>query len=273
MRPEPGDEHLAARAGVAREGLAHDVHQAGGVERGEVHVHLLAGLVPHALGDGHRLLLDRIVDLHAAAEEELLLHAQAHVVYGRLLLVGEVPAHLLVAQLHDDALLDLHLENLAQVGALARQHAVLRRLDVELRGGAAHAHYAAGVYGGVVAQVADQRQRRGILGRDVGGGVVAVGAFEHHALRRLEQARVGHLDDNLLQIVFSVVESAPGCDVGGVGADVGRVVVDLEGVGGAYVPQARDLVERRGHGAHAGDGAVDAGEHQRRGRPARPGRW
>ena len=93
-------KHLAAAAAVLCEGGAQHIHQRRGVEVVQVYFYLPAGLFPDAPGSGHRLPLYRVINLALAPEQELLLHTQTHIVDSRLLLVVEIPAYLLVAQLH-----------------------------------------------------------------------------------------------------------------------------------------------------------------------------
>lgn len=87
-------EHLALAAGVAGEGLAHEIDDAVLVEGVFAVVKLLASLKPHAAGEHDVFFLGRVPQLAFHPEEERLLHAQAHVVDGGLLLVGHAPVHL-----------------------------------------------------------------------------------------------------------------------------------------------------------------------------------
>ena len=96
--------------------------------------------MPDAAGEHHVLLLVVVPQLRLHAKEETLLHAQAHVVDSRLLLVVHGPGHLLVGKALKGALLDLHLEDLAELLCLVGHSLKLWRHHVELGGGATHAN-------------------------------------------------------------------------------------------------------------------------------------
>ena len=123
------DENLALAAGIAGEGVVHQVHHRAGVEfRTRLDVEVLAGLVPDATGEVDVLLLVVVPQLTCRAEQEGLLHTQAHVVDSSLFLIAHRPAHLLVGEALQRGLLHLHLEDLAQVAPLGGQCLELRRI-------------------------------------------------------------------------------------------------------------------------------------------------
>ena len=278
------NQDLALAAGVAGEGVVHQVHDALGREVGRgLEVEVLAGLVPDAAGEIDVLLLVVVPELARHAEEVGLLHAQAHVIDGGLLLVAHRPAHLLVGQALQRGLLDLHLEDLAQVAALLGQRLELRRLHVEFAGGASHAHQ-----GGVAADVGDA------AGHPVDGAAVdrhhahAVAVAAHdiqdQVLARLVQSlaviarRVLHQDGvgGVKDVVvgsgeighrrFIALADLGRADIlhelGRRGLGVHAVVVYGHAAAVLAARVARNLVDGRGHGADFDNLLVDLVEQQ-----------
>ena len=135
-----GNEYLSLGAAVAGEGGAAQVDEVGFGEFAQRHGVGACRLLPYASGEIYVLVLGGVEEACALAEYEVLFHAEAHVDDCGLFLVGEVPAHFFLGNLGEGALFYLHLENLAVVGILLRKGGELRRLHVELGGGAPHSH-------------------------------------------------------------------------------------------------------------------------------------
>ena len=216
------DKDFALAARVAGEGSAHQFHHPLLVERrGGFEVELLAGLVPNAAGEVDVLLLGGIPHLPGDTEQVGLLHTQSHVVDGGLFLVAHGPAHLLVRQALQRGLLDLHLEDLAQVAALLGQRLELRRLDVEFAGGTSHAHQGR--------SCSDVREAPG---HSVDGGTVdghyrhAVGITRHH----IEHQVLGALCRAVGLITRRVLHQD------GVGGVKDLVVAGVDNLHGGLVP-------------------------------------
>ena len=98
------------------------------------------GLVPDAARKED--LIARIVDVHtrSRAEKKRLFHAEAHVDDGHLLLIGEIPVHLLVGKSLIDRLLHLRFKDLAIVVVLLGEGNILSGLHIEFARRATHAH-------------------------------------------------------------------------------------------------------------------------------------
>ena len=126
------NENLALRACIAGESLAHKVDNS---VLGKCTVGIserLSGLSPDASREHHGLFLVGVPQLVFHSKEEVLLHAEAHIIDCSLLLVGHRPIHFLVGDFLERTLLNLHLENLAVVLSLLRQSLKLRRLHIKL---------------------------------------------------------------------------------------------------------------------------------------------
>ena len=278
------NQDLALAAGIAREGLAHHVHDvARGEFGGRFHKEVLAGLVPDAAGEVDVLLLDGIPDLACHTKQERLLHAHAHVIDGCLFLVAHRPAHLLVGKALQRGLLDLHLEYLAQVTALLGQRLELRRLHVEFAGGTAHAHQVCSRHdiGETVGDTVDgaavhchHRHAVGIASQDIehqvlvtlGDAValVTAGLLHQDGIGGVKDVVVGRLDGDDGRVVSRMWRRLHNVIVqvtlGLLG--VHTVIIDGHAARVLAARIARNLVNRGGHRADFHDLLVNLVEQQ-----------
>ena len=87
--------------------------------------------MPHSSCEKHPFFLLEIVDFAFHAKEKTLFHSQSHIVDGGFFLVAHSPAHFLISNLLQGALLDLHLENLTMVLSLLGHSFKLWALHIE----------------------------------------------------------------------------------------------------------------------------------------------
>ena len=259
-------ENLALGAVVAGEGASADADEVFLSERVGVVAKRVLGLVPDAAGEVHVLILNAVVDFLAGAEEEVFLHAEAHVDHGCFFLVGEAPGHFLAGDFLQGGLLHLHLEDLASVGLLLGKSLELSGLHVQLGGSTTHAHNL-GAFGsieqGVVGAGSDKQGERPVgagIG-DVGGDQTAVWIFEVREEDGFGGFEDGVLDfdveDDFHAVVGDVAIDYVGSEGGFGGLGVDGVVFHSHGIAGASAGTARELVDGGGHGADAHDVFID----------------
>lgn len=278
------DENLALAAGIAGECVVHQVNHPAGIEvQTRLDIEVLAGLVPDAAREVDVLLLAVVPQLACGTEQERLLHAQSHVVDGGLLLIAHRPAHFLVGEALQRGLLDLHLENLAQVAALGGQGLELRRLHVELTGGTTHAHQVGTLRDGGNA-VADTAHRGSVHGHHFHTVLVAVQDVEDEVLGALGGAIVLIARDathenrvgSIKNLVIAGADGGDGSLTGVLGVGLGDILqqlchrglgvhaveIDDHAAGMLAACIARNLVDGRGHGADFHDLLVNLVEQQ-----------